>query len=763
MFTLQDVAAPAARVAPQVRSRKVPEWTFLPHLFSEVILRDHSALGTSARTTRSDWARRILWLTITACFLVVAVFFAISYSNNRQLIKEITTAGQALAPVPTLTPNEIATAPQLRQLDQLRQSLLRLAEYQKSGAPSLYRLGLYQGGDIFPDARRLYFDDFRKLLLAPVQATLITELKRLPVTATPADEFAEPYKTLKAYLITTTNHDKSSIEFLAPVLLARWSAGKSIDTETLDLAKKQFDFYSSQLVSENPYAPVSDESAIQHARNYLKQFSGIERVYQSMLADAARNNPAINFNRRYPGSAQVLIDTREVSGAFTKGGFAVMQTALANPEKYYGAEEWVLGAPSAISIPKEQLQLQLRTRYTDDYLAQWRAFLKSATVIRYGSPGDAVAKLTILSSNASPLMQLFFVASDNTKVDLPNSAKAFDSVQRLASGAAEDRPIGSASQPYMTALIGLQGSLASLAANPAGAADQLAAGQVLSAAANARNSVGQISQTFLVDSEAHTDSQVRKLMEDPITAAEALVRGLGPEKLNGDGRAFCNQFNVMARKYPFDPQATTDATLQELSDMIQPGRGAFWMFYEMGLKNVLVRQGNQFFPNPAANMKVSPQFIAFMNRVASFADAAYPGGSPQPNLSYTVRQSATYAIDKLSLTIDGQLLFGNGQSRRFAWTGSPGSLIHPSGNYPGGTLPFPDVTGTWAPFRFFQNAPRTSVAGNNLIAEWPLEFGHNPIKAPDGSPLVVRYEVENGLILSKQYMAGMHCPAVGAR
>jgi hypothetical protein len=46
------------------------------------------------------------------------------------------------------------------------------------------------------------------------------------------------------------------------------------------------------------------------------------------------------------------------------------------------------------------------------------------------------------------------------------------------------------------------------------------------AAGSARSGVGQVAQGFMIDSEGHIDSQVRKLMEDPIVSAESLVRRL---------------------------------------------------------------------------------------------------------------------------------------------------------------------------------------------------------------------------------------------
>ncbi len=122
-----------------------------------------------------------------------------------------------------------------------------------------------------------------------------------------------------------------------------WSNGRAIDPDRLQLAQKQFDFYADELKEENPYSKENDSAAIEKARHYLAQFAGAERVYAFMLAEAGKNNPPINFNRQFPGSAQVVVESHEVPGAFSKGGWAFMKDAIAHADRYFSGEQWVLG------------------------------------------------------------------------------------------------------------------------------------------------------------------------------------------------------------------------------------------------------------------------------------------------------------------------------------------------------------------------------------------------------------------------------------
>ena len=55
---------------------------------------------------------------------------------------------------------------ELRALDDLRQTIAQLDDYQQNGAPWSYRWGLYQGNKLDAEARKVYFNRFRPMLLA---------------------------------------------------------------------------------------------------------------------------------------------------------------------------------------------------------------------------------------------------------------------------------------------------------------------------------------------------------------------------------------------------------------------------------------------------------------------------------------------------------------------------------------------------------------------------------------------------------------------
>src|SRR4029077_7608625 len=247
--------------------------------------------GSSVKTGS---ARRVLFGVATAVCLVLCVFFTVSFFKNRALETQARDAAIGISSAESSGQN-LASLDALRKLEALRQSLETLVKYHREGEPWSYRWGLYTGDDLYPEVRRIYFDRFRQLLFQQTQGAILDNLRGLPATQGP--EYSPTYDALKAYLITTSHHDKSTKLFLTPVLTKWWAGSRGPDADRLALAQKQFDFYSTELKEENPFSKENDPIAIDRARRYLKQFAGAERVYAFMLAEAGKSNPPIDYNR----------------------------------------------------------------------------------------------------------------------------------------------------------------------------------------------------------------------------------------------------------------------------------------------------------------------------------------------------------------------------------------------------------------------------------------------------------------------------------
>jgi type VI secretion system protein ImpL len=768
IFRQGQTRAPEAQQQPRVTgTRRVPQWVFLSHFWNDILLADREAISASSASVKTSALRRVLFLAAASLCLLYSTAITVSCVRNRNLESRVLEAAKGLSVVP-VTGQDLPSLDALKRLDALRQELETLSDYQRNGAPLSLRWGLYTGDEIYPKAYQLYFDRYHAALFGWTQGAMLDSLRRLPPAPGPTDAYGPPYNTLKAYLITTSEWKRSTRAFLSPYLSNRWSEGRNVDPERLQLAQKQFDFYSDELAFANPFSSDNDATSVERARRYLKQFNADERIYQALLEAASKRNPSVNYNRLFPNEA--VSDPREVRGAFTRDGWAFMQTAFAKPDTMFSGEEWVLGPQSFANLDRSQLEQKLRGFYIRDFIQEWREFLRQGKVVGYQNVLDAARKLALTSSNQSPLLALFCLASQHTNIDLPDVKNAFQAVQQVVPPACQSQYVGPSNQMYMGTLLKLQNSVQQVASSSAGLADPATA-QTLTQASEARFVTQQIAQTFGVDKEGRVPETVKKLMEDPITELERVLKGIGPAELRAKGGALCGQFNGLMAKYPFNLKSSVQATVDDVNRFFRPPDGALWQFYTQSLQSLVQKEGNRYSPKAGGTMTVTPGFLGFFNRAAGFAEAAYPSGAQQPRINYNLKSDLTGSNQTISLSLDSQTFSntpGKAASKQFFWPGSPpGARMQVKFGAEG--FNWPAYDGVWAAFEFFGDSEEKSAPlGSVYRLEWTLRTGQSgrPVTTSTGQPVSVRFDLDmmgSPPIFRKGYFSGWGCVADVAR
>jgi type VI secretion system protein ImpL len=757
MFAVQEMRQAAATPEkPAVISQKVAQWTFLARLFPQVILGDKSALQATQQTAPARLFRRLLFGGVAALLCIYIVLLFLSYANNSALEDRLRTAAKTFSNANIATGSMPATR-DLRALDQLRLLIQQLDSYRIDGPPLMYRWGLYQGDRLAASARKIYFDHFRQLLLTPAQTNFLAYLRTRPdAPAEGADysEYSATYNPLKAYLITTTNPEKSSADFLTPVFLRYLIAGRQVDSDQLLLARQQADFYANELVRQNPYSINPDTAVVSHARSYLSKFGNIPRIYQDMLTAAGKTNPAIDFNQRYPGSRESVVDSHVVKGAFTRNGFTFMQDAIQHPDRYFKGDTWVLGEQSASSLDPASVTRQISDLYANDYIKEWHAFLIEARVVSCGNMHEAPTKLNALSSPSSPLLELVYTVSHNTAVANPQISSVFQPTQQFVDPNAVDRFIGPPNATYINALLTLSSVVAPIAQNPAAANDPASGAAILNAAATAESSTRQTGSTFSIDSRYQTEKTLLSLMLAPIGCVKGLAGGVGKAGINGAGQKVCASFNALMAKFPFSPNSQTQATVAEVSDYFAPDTGLLWQTYNASLKQVLVPQGSQYVAAPNAPFPVTPGFNLFFNRAAGISAGFFPPPAKTPTLNFTLHEIPSKGIQTALIAVDLQRITGENAVQQFTWNAATAQQAQLSYNS-GGTLAF---SGPWALFKLLGKARATRSAGVTQL-EFPVEISNEPVKLPDGTPEVVRFELsgQGAELLTPGALNGLRC------
>jgi len=761
-FKVGQPSAAQAPPPPVGQMRKVPQWMFLTRLFQNVLLGDQAALGASASSVKTSFGRRLVLAIAGVLSLILLLGFLVSGIGNRQVLDDVMASARGASTISGAAPGELPPTESLQKLDALRQRLETLGKWRREGPPHRLRWFLYNGDNVYQEGRRIYFDRFAKLLLDYTQGVMVKNAVALPPAPSPTDDYDPPYRNLKAYLITTSNPEKSTREFLTPELMRAWRQNRDVDANRAALAENQFAFYASELPNGNPLSSAQDTLAVSRARNYLNQFSGVKRLYQAVLAEAAKKAPTVNFNRQYPGTAETVVNNRDVSGAFTKAGWDFMQDALAHPERFFAAELWVLGKSPGEAMDAAKLSAEMRKMYLDDFLNQWRSYIKTTSVQRYANLKDAAKKLQVLSSNQSPLLLSLLTASQNLPTADQTVATAFKPVLTVVPPGDARALISDKNKDYVTALVKLQAAVEAVAASGGGANDPNV-GATLAAANEAKLLTRVLAQNFGFDPEANLNAVVQKILEDPITNAENLLRGLAPAELNGKGKTLCSQYRDLMSKAPFNPSGRQQATLEEFHGFFQPGTGALWQFYESSLKPMLTKQGSQYAPPPTApaSPSLTPGFIASFNRLAAVSEAVYPSGGVA-RFAYAVTSSPLEGLRSLTLVADGQTArfpFGKPTTNKLVWPGQPPSA-QLQGDLGTNVTLLPGSQGVWAVFDLFGQAERWITTGSAHSVEWTIRTGIQAMTLPNGKPLIVHFDLDMPVPLFKRgYLSSLGCVA----
>jgi type VI secretion system protein ImpL len=719
-------------------ARRMPQWVFLTSLFNDVLVKDRVALAASGSSSRVNLLRRILLGAAVLALVICLTGFLVSFFRNRALETRVQEAVADLTTLQTST-NRVAGLDDLRKLDRLREELVALSDYEDNGPPLSLRWGLYVGDRIYPDARLVYFERFRRLLFAETQKRLTDNLAAVALksaTNAPNDSYQNTYNELKAYLITTSNHDKSTKEFLSPVLLSHWIAGHAdLEKERIDLATSQFDFYSTELAKENPYPTGNSAILIEQARAYLRQFAGIDRFYAQLLSKASQSNHDVGFYDQFPDAKGIIVSDHKVKGPFTRSGYQFVQDALKNPALYLGGEEWVLGKTGVQDIDQAGVQQKLTERYDHDFVTEWNTFLRASSVAGYRDNADADKKLEKLIGPTSPLLELLYFLSHNVDIATQDMKAPFAPVQAVESPGPADKPperyIGKATEDYIKALGKLQTDIHTLAQST-GAPDPAALTQAGASSSAASTSVTNMLTSVPVDSLFRNQDQVQRLFEEPITAVDALLKRGPVDIANGSGKGYCAQFAGVASKYPFDPNSLQDAPLDQLYAVFGPA-GDAWKKLNDDVKPFVMKVGSRYVANPNATVKPNTSFLLFLNRVAGLSDTLYPQGSTPPHFSYTLKQLPSN-LEGVEVKIGSETLAGEGAQKTFVWTGaSEDILVMTKG---GDTLD--SFNGAWSVFRFVARAH--NLGGGKL--EWVNETNGRPVMLSNGKQKSYDYQLQ---------------------
>jgi type VI secretion system protein ImpL len=563
------------------------------------------------------------------------------------------------------------------------------------------------------------------------------------------------------------------------VLFRAWTRGTEPDSTSAALARVQFDEYARQTAIAPLWAATADAAVVGRARDHLARFAGIDPIYQSMLSEASTKAPAIRLAEAVPQAAgTVTTGNAVVAGPFTAAGWRAMTDILRDADRFFQGERWVVGDQSAVAQRDRAKDLaDIRARYVADYIAQWRAALRGVGVPRPGTVKESAARLGRIGGAQSPLLAVLAIAAQNTNVDSA-VIRAFQPVHAVTPPTVKDKFVSESNQPYVDALLTLQGAMEQLGnlppATDTASAEALAQGAqtALAQATQAKVAARQVAQKFAVDADAAAiGPTIAMLLEAPIGGAEGALRTVAAVKppapkpapaegggggggggggsakgaelaviLNNRGKDLCKSMERILGRFPFNPDGG-DANVNDVRSLLAPGTGSLWAFYDERLVPLLPRQGGQYVAKPANDVVLNPKFVEFFNRMARASFVLFADRQSTPRMNLTVKGLAGGDVSMLTLVHgDRTLRWGPGAAvAPLAWPPSGGNTARLLATVGGKEREIAKGDGPWALFRLLARA--TAFEGTGLTRRATFSGAASAtleLTAPSPGPLVGR-------------------------
>ncbi len=752
--------------------RAVGDGYFAGRFFKEVLLRDKD-LAASFQASQKRPSRLRYALPVAAAlvlFALTAVLIA-SFIFNKRLIAEAVERGSHVDEITRADvgkdparKDSVNTLVELQAVDQLRETLDQLDEYDRKGPPLYMRFGLYSGNTINPPLRAIYFDSIEQRFKKPTVALLERDLRAFASGAPAAGASPSPsstgpqssaaasedvlgrnYDLLKAYLMLA---DASKVEptFLAGQLADYWKRSSPPDMEII--SHQQLEFFARQMSSEDaPHIKV-DDRLVAEARRKLVAYPAVNRFYKRVTTEINAKATPVNLDSILEGRGIGVLDSSyTVPGSFTIEGYRDhMREAFDSAAAEISKDDWVMGAQATASKDQGADVGKLQNMYFRDYADQWDKFIKGIRVRDFKSKDDAVEKLKVLSGNDSPLERVIQTVERHTNLSAPRKSSGIigwtigwikswfqsSSSEQTGGGSVverEFRPLfqfasadakkeSTPASQYRKELRGVKDAL-ELQTNEqlTRTSESLLTGKDDLGLQKAEQNISNLLEGFKATAGA---ADAAALLKQPLDNLRRLLYGRGIEQIEKTWR---DQVYPRAKSlesgFPFTDAG--ESSVSDLSRFLNPVNGQFTSFFKDQLAQSFEDAQGQWRLKESGAVKFSDDFVKYLNSARQLREALFPNGGQQPEVGYELILQPVKDTD-ITVEIDGTRVETRGteqQSAKFTWparSGASGAKITVmQGSAQPAEKPF---LGEWGLFRMFEAGGANKSGDNQFALSW---------------------------------------------
>ncbi|MGE0787600.1 MAG: type VI secretion system membrane subunit TssM [Sandaracinaceae bacterium] len=388
---------------------------FLRDVFLNVVFEDRDvatrSAGEQSRQRRNQFVAAGL---IFATALLISVLPAIAWANNsgflddtEEIVDGVAEGARGDEP---LDPNVLRP---------LRERIELLRDYDRNGAPLMYRLGMYQD-DVLPTVSDYYTHLLRQDVVQPIVAADQQEMddfgrryEALRNSVPTGPEHSDMYDRLKTHLLVTRptaegepylDDDDDTREWLSRRIARQWleslGGDERVTEENQEEMRQQAALFASLLAAEDEQRrddPDSvsaedslrfgrDDDTVARVRRALTRVSRADMALERIIADIAPMGYDLTLTNLVGNTVRPMQSDGLVRGAFTRRAWDTrVREMLESPDSGVFGEPWVLGAEGAAAA-RDQAQAdedmrQLRNDFFRAYITEWRDFLRAIRVV----------------------------------------------------------------------------------------------------------------------------------------------------------------------------------------------------------------------------------------------------------------------------------------------------------------------------------------------------------------------------------------------
>ncbi len=677
---------------------------FTERFFRDVVLRDKDLvktfLATRQRAPIFGWVMTILGTLFVLALLAMA---GVSLASNRQLLQDAAERGQSLIQMVRadtgknpLDKKEDAVRDELNQMENMRQLLARLDEYDDTSPPWYMRFGLYSGTKIYKEnLLPMYLSVVEQRFKDPAVKKLEADLAKFAASkpvANPSkltddeEKLLEKHlNLLKAYMMLSgTYKDQAQSSHIVNMLREYWLSESKTPAAMRSVAEQQLEFWAKQIGREDFDFPriQLNQKLVDDTRAKLKDFPPEYRYLSRKVTEISKQvddtigkTTVDAILTRNGSDSSFMTGTWEVPSAYTRPGLELMKEAIKNADEEMKKDDWVMGDVGKSNVAAPSKMSQIEDRYYRDYAVQWGEFIRKTDVKKFNNRNEAAAAIQAFSQPNSPMKILlrevakntnlseepetdgwwpwiksFFVRNQGAVVGNTEPERAFRPLfDFVPTKEAKDAGI----DKYASEMNRLFTSLSTKATSDSALkkiAEEFTGNDIDTLEVKKREA--QILTQTAPFNVTPSSQEVALLLQEPIGQLKALLGAGGKEVLI---KTWNEQILPAAKEiekgYPFEA-GETEADLKNVTLFLAPGEGKLSKFFDERLKNYFEESNGQYRQKEGGDPQFTDEFVAYLNNAFALQKALF-GTSTTPKFEYDF--AFLPVKDALiEITLDGQ-------------------------------------------------------------------------------------------------------------